>query len=144
MNKFIFLLSFILLISTAKAQSLSCSDVKNGTYIINNSPFKNNNYIIQRSDNRQVEIDKKGNKYIFEVEWINTCHYKLKLQEYIPSSTNFSYKGSTDIIIVEILKVDKEGYKQRSSTIKNGYLFSRTTWLSRENPTIYNALDLMH
>lgn len=142
MNKIIFIFSITLFfISTAEAQDIiSCNAVKNGTYSLDNSLFSNTKYVIHRSDDKQIEIDKKGNRFIFNVEWINACHYKLTLQEIIPSSRKNRFKGSYEMIIVEILKVDEGGYKQKSSTIIDGHLFSRTTRLTKENSTAYPYL----
>lgn len=139
MKKAIFLSACMLVISMVAfsqeaVQVETCETVKEGTYRLKHGIFNlfGNTYIVKRENDKQVEVDDYGDKYIFDVEWIDNCTYKLKLHEILGDSSRVAF--SDDPILVEITEVTSDGYKNKVTMDIDGSTVVRTNMMIKANP----------
>lgn len=69
---------FILLFGlNAIAQKLTCADFKNGEFLIPGDSLNQETYKVTRSNGKQIEVDKSGDKILADIVYINDCRYIL-------------------------------------------------------------------
>jgi hypothetical protein len=107
--KAIILLLLILVCTRSHAQKRDCSTVKNGTFKVIGPD--NSFTIIERQGDEQIETS-IDNVYrtIFQVQWINSCCYTLKVKKVLKDNQNCPMAGDKTIVTVTINNVQKDGY----------------------------------
>lgn len=130
MNKAkIFLLIIILIGLNSCAQDLTCSDFKNGTFIIPNKSGELLNHKLVRNENSQMEfynsIENKKINY-GTIEWINDCSYRLKFDETKMDLTDdLKYINKNGGIITEMIKIEGKCFYYKSVLIVDGKVAKR-------------------
>ncbi|MGK7389664.1 MAG: hypothetical protein ACNS60_04910 [Candidatus Cyclobacteriaceae bacterium M2_1C_046] len=127
--------------SQETVQLETCENVKEGTYRLKHGLFNlfGKTYVVKRENDKQVEVDDYGDKYIFNVEWINDCTYKLKLQDILDDSSRIAFSDKP--ILVEIIEVTSDGYKNKVTMDIEGSTVVRTNMMIRANPQQYIHLN---
>lgn len=122
----------------ANVNNLNCEEVQNGTFRSKDgflSNFFGPSYIIQRKNDLQFEVDSYGDKYLFDVEWLTGCSYQLTLREILNNPQNIEISDKP--ILVEIIEITENGYKNKITMDIQGSKVIRTHTLVRENPDLY-------
>ncbi|WP_299247407.1 hypothetical protein [uncultured Lacinutrix sp.] len=125
----IVLLILILIGLNSCAQDLTCSDFKNGTFIIPNKYGELLNHKLIRNENSQMEFyDSTENKKINygTVEWINDCSYRLKFDETkMDLRDDLKYINKNGGIITEMTKIEGKCFYYKSVLIVDGKVAKR-------------------
>ncbi len=118
---------FIVILLTAiglKAQSLSCSDFKNGTFIVPKVSEDLPDYKLIRNGNSQMEIIEMSGQTLNLygiLEWINECSYKLTYdgsKMKLPEELQFINDNGG--IICEMIKIENKCFYYKSVLIIDG------------------------
>lgn len=108
---------FLSVSANINAQSISCKNFRNGTFICK---FEGNTDIIKRSGSEQLEYfngSKKPDHY--RVKWLNDCTYTLTPSaEVLAESKNLP---KNIVFTVRIIKTSKDSYTQTVSDNVSNY-----------------------
>ncbi len=106
------------------SQDLTCSDLKNGTFII---PEESNNSFEQtiiRNKSSQVEIVEISDEITTSfatIEWINECIYRLKYDDSkMDLSRDMEFINDMGGILIEIIKIEENCFYYNSAIIFDG------------------------
>jgi hypothetical protein len=110
----LFLLCLLIVAWSASAQTPSCWDFRNGTFIIVDA--ESGNSIIERKGRKQTEYGEGSRlRLTFRVKWINDCTYTLNLKKVIENPNNINLPEGL-VVTVEILETKQHSYIQRSTS----------------------------
>ena len=88
------------------AQSLTCDDFKNGSFLIPADSLVAKSYKIERRSGQQIEFDEKGNKSIIDIKYIDDCNYILTINPNSPkklkSERLINEAGGINVKVTEI------------------------------------------
>lgn len=85
-----------------------CEKFKNGLF----HPKGEKNYIVERKGSEQIETDlETGNKFFFEVTWLNACNYSLELVHSISSDS--IALSTKDLMQIEMIELTDSSYRYR-------------------------------
>jgi len=127
------LLTFRSLFSFSQQNNtLSCADVRNGTfYYINTKDDDKQTYIRKGSLQRETS-PKRKETILWEVNWLNDCTYSLKYESGGENRTEAEQKFlNKHIVVTEILHVTEDYMTFRSSfdKVSNPTVLSDTLWI---------------
>ncbi len=121
----IFLLLIICFIGlTTNAQELTCSDFKNGTFIVPKKSDDEPQYKLIRDGNSQMEVIEMNGQTITLygiLEWIDECSYKLTYDETkmnLPKEIQFVNDNGG--IVSELIKIENKCFYYKSVLIVDG------------------------
>ncbi|GAB5401211.1 MAG: hypothetical protein Aureis2KO_27960 [Aureisphaera sp.] len=109
------------------AQTLSCSDFKEGTFYAEaTDPFKAK-YKIERKGNHQVETPlevpqefldagESMEPYDVNIEWINDCTYKLTVDKEEGDLTELEKEMNEVEVLTELIKIEGNCFYYKTST----------------------------
>ncbi|MDT7831245.1 hypothetical protein RQM59_02580 [Flavobacteriaceae bacterium S356] len=102
MKKLLYLVTLVLIISCAKEPE-KCESFKLGEFYMFFDGERKSYYKIDRSENEQLELDTRGNKVFYTVEWLSKCSYVLKFDpdknELIPEMKMINEDGGLVIVL---------------------------------------------
>ncbi len=94
---------FFSLVFCNNTVEVDCTRFKEGTFY--SPPLDGgNDYHIIRKNNRQIEVDKDGNKFYFFLKWHNECSYTTTLASPKEYDSNHITSDSVRIEFTKIIK----------------------------------------
>jgi len=124
------LIAFMLLSScerpAGRLELSDCEKFKTGVF----HPKGEKSYIVERKATEQIETDLiTGNKFFFEVTWLNACNYSLELVHTI--SRDSIPLSRDDLMQVEMISLSDSSYSYRL-THKEKYLEAELIMIDRD------------
>jgi hypothetical protein len=137
---FLFLLFYgPTIVSGQDNASLTCSDVRNGTFNYFDQRSGESESFIRKGGIQREILPKRRETIIWEVNWLNECTYNLKYQSGGENRTREEQKIlKNHIIVVEILRVSDDYLTFRTALDKvtNPTVLQDTLWIkTRQSST---------
>lgn len=124
--------TLLILLCAIPVKENGCKRFRNGNFVFHHIGRPSDDYVVQRKDSIQTEIDKSTGKYVkLSVKWIDDCNYEVNLIETtidIPDSI----QKQTKLIPLktEIISTSDDYYVFRSGWNNKNFV-TDTLWIAK-------------